>query len=186
MQNIYRDGERGSCCPTCPERHRALRLQPSLQGWMGSTGALGCVLGTGIGGEGHLCPHRPCHTPALLGFLSGRWRMRRKVPAVSESLIVDFAPRLPRKGHCLKNAQLCLDPFCASFCTKGKEKYLFTHTQEPGWAVRPLETQQGLCTVLRLLWAVKKAQKSLQKTLQETQKSLQECAVPLPRHKTCG
>lgn len=95
--------------------------------------------------------------PALLGLLSRRWEDEKFLRSQNLGLLI--LHQAAKEGHCLRTAQLCLDPFCASFCSKGKEKYLFTHTQEPGWAVRPLETQRGLCPVLRLLWAVKKAQK---------------------------
>lgn len=86
-----------------------------------------------------------------LPFSVGDVSTRRKIPAVSRSWIfaASFCTKAAREGLCFRTAQVCLDPFSASFCTKGK-KYLFTHTQEPGWAtrLRPLETQRDL-------WAVK-------------------------------
>lgn len=134
-----------------PAGCRVLRFQP-CPGWMGSTGNFSCVLAghRNLRGRTFVCPQTTSHL-SMFGFLSWRCEDEKKNPRGLG--IFDLCRIILHQSCRGRTAQVCLDPFSASFCTKGK-KYLFTHTQEPGWAMRPLETRWDFCAVLRPLWAV--------------------------------
>lgn len=143
-----------------------------LDGWDPKETAVVFWQGTGIWGEGHLCTHRPHNTWALFGFLSRRCEDEKKHSG--RLGIFDLCWLILHQSCQGRTAQVCLDSFSASFCTKGK-KYLFTHTQEPGWAMRlwSLGTRRPLrCAEITLSCETGKAQKNLK-----------ERAVPLSRYK---
>lgn len=124
-----------------------------LDGWDPKETAVVFWQGTGIWGKGHLCTHRPHNTWALFGFLSRRYEDEKKHSG--RLGIFDLCWLILNQSCQGRTAQVCLDSFSASFCTKGKNtsSHILRNQAEP-WGCGHWE-HGDLCAVLRSLWAVK-------------------------------
>lgn len=97
-----------------------------LDGWDPKETAVVFWQGTGIWGKGHLCTHRPRNTWALFGFLSRRCEDEKKHSG--RLGIFDLCWLILHQSCQGRTAQVCLDSFSASFCTKGKKIPLHTYS----------------------------------------------------------
>lgn len=142
----------GPAAQPASNRHCVLISNHGLEGWDPQETSAVLWQGTGAGREGHFCSHSSPRSPALFAFLSRRCEHEKKNSCGLAILdLCCFILHQSCQGRTLlQDCTGLLGSFQCQFLYKGKKKYLFTHTQEPGWAtrLRPLETQRDL-------WAVK-------------------------------
>lgn len=168
-----------------PDRRRALRFQPSLQGWRGAPGALGCALGTGTAGK-DICAPPDLITPSTARPPQqemGGW----EVPAVSESWIVDFAPGC--QGRTLpQDCSALLGSFLCQFLFKGK-KNTSSHTlrnQAGPWGHWKHNEASALCWGCSGLWKKhKNPTKTTKNPTRNTKNPTRMCCAPA-QAQTCG
>lgn len=130
MQNLYRDGECGPCCPAASNRHCVLISNRGLEGWDPQETSAVLWQGTAAGGEGHLCSHSSPHSPALFAFLSRRCEHEEKNSCGLAILdLCCFILHQSCQGRTLlQDCTGLLGSFQCQFLYKGKKIPLHTHS----------------------------------------------------------